>query len=78
VPARAVLAIEAGGRDGGLGDTISYSTPDVGWGLAPPVDLVSPRRKVEPREAGRVGREEWRVRRAWDAAERGSITAAKR
>lgn len=34
------------------GDRISFSTPDVSWGLAPPVDVVSPRRKAEPREAG--------------------------
>ncbi len=26
--------------------------PDVGWGLEPPTDVVSPRRKVEPRSAG--------------------------
>lgn len=32
------------------GDTVSTSTPDVGWGLEAPASTTSPRRKVEPRD----------------------------
>lgn len=35
------------------GDTVRFRTLDVGWGLEPPVDTVTPRRKIEPRGGDR-------------------------
>lgn len=35
------------------GDVVRVRTPDVGWGLGPPTDEVSPRPKWGPREPGR-------------------------
>lgn len=34
------------------GDSVSFQTPDVGWGLEPPTSTTAPRRKVEPRADG--------------------------
>lgn len=44
--ARPVLTVESG-------DSVSLSTPDVGWGLEPPTSTTAPRRKVEPRDPAR-------------------------
>ncbi|MGH7131987.1 MAG: acetamidase/formamidase family protein [Phycisphaerales bacterium] len=41
--ARPVLTIDSG-------DTVSFATPDVSWGLEPPTSTTAPRRKVEPRD----------------------------
>lgn len=38
-----VLTVDAG-------DTVHLSTIDVAWGLEPPTDAVTPRRKIEPRD----------------------------
>lgn len=32
------------------GDSVSFTTPDVAWGLEPPTSTTAPRRKVEPRD----------------------------
>lgn len=34
------------------GDTLTFSVPDVSWGLAPPTSSTAPRAKVEPRLPG--------------------------
>lgn len=41
--ARPVLTVDSG-------DTVSFATPDVSWGLEPPTSTTAPRRKVEPRD----------------------------
>jgi acetamidase/formamidase len=35
------------------GDRISFTVPDVAWGLAPPTSTTAPRQKVEPRDPAR-------------------------
>ncbi|MGD9688127.1 MAG: acetamidase/formamidase family protein [Phycisphaerales bacterium] len=44
--AQAVLEVASG-------DSISFSTPDVAWGIEPPTSTIAPRRKVEPRDPAR-------------------------
>lgn len=44
--AAAVLTVDSG-------DTVSFSVPDVSWGLEPPTSSTAPRRKVEPRDPAR-------------------------
>ena len=43
--ARPVLTVASG-------DTVSFTVPDVSWGLEPPVSVTLPRKKVEDRENG--------------------------